>query len=231
MAKLKVPRKSTSIDMTAMCDVAFLLLSFFIFTAKMKKNVEIEVENPTSVSTDTIAVKNKFNVTVNIGKEGQILMGLDTDTLMEAMAKEIDSVKGIGFTPGEIEAFKKRTSVGMDFKDMKSYFATAATGKEMPPQVGIPMSIGADTTMNQLNDWIDIVAWRLFYKAKASNNQIADPFPTVYINADKKAPYAVVDKVLTTFAKKNLDKFKLVTTPEDVPIGTALDAELKKSKK
>jgi biopolymer transport protein ExbD len=36
MARIKVPRKSTAIDMTAMCDVAFLLLTFFILTAKAK---------------------------------------------------------------------------------------------------------------------------------------------------------------------------------------------------
>ena len=29
MPKVKMPRKSTLIDMTAMCDVAFLLLTFF----------------------------------------------------------------------------------------------------------------------------------------------------------------------------------------------------------
>ncbi|MFM7710399.1 MAG: biopolymer transporter ExbD, partial [Ferruginibacter sp.] len=34
MPKIKIPRKSTNIDMTAMCDVAFLLLSFFILATK-----------------------------------------------------------------------------------------------------------------------------------------------------------------------------------------------------
>ena len=36
MARAKIPRKSTNIDMTAMCDVAFLLLSFFILATKFK---------------------------------------------------------------------------------------------------------------------------------------------------------------------------------------------------
>ncbi|MEY4291989.1 MAG: hypothetical protein RIQ61_366, partial [Bacteroidota bacterium] len=30
MPKVKIPRKSTVVDMTAMCDVAFLLLTFFM---------------------------------------------------------------------------------------------------------------------------------------------------------------------------------------------------------
>ncbi len=36
MARPKIARKSTAVDMTAMCDVAFLLLSFFILTTKSK---------------------------------------------------------------------------------------------------------------------------------------------------------------------------------------------------
>ena len=35
-AKVKIPRKSTNVDMTAMCDVAFLLLTFFILATKQK---------------------------------------------------------------------------------------------------------------------------------------------------------------------------------------------------
>ena len=34
MPKVKIPRKSTIVDMTAMCDVAFLLLTFFILATK-----------------------------------------------------------------------------------------------------------------------------------------------------------------------------------------------------
>jgi len=33
---VKTQKKATSIDMTAMCDVAFLLLTFFILTATAK---------------------------------------------------------------------------------------------------------------------------------------------------------------------------------------------------
>ncbi len=36
MARAKIKRGSTSIDMTPMCDVAFLLLTFFILAAKFK---------------------------------------------------------------------------------------------------------------------------------------------------------------------------------------------------
>ncbi|NNU63679.1 biopolymer transporter ExbD, partial [Ochrobactrum soli] len=50
MARPKIPRKSTNIDMTAMCDVAFLLLSFFILTTKFKPAEAIAVVTPSSVA-------------------------------------------------------------------------------------------------------------------------------------------------------------------------------------
>ena len=51
MPKVKIPRKSTSVDMTAMCDVAFLLLSFFILTTKFKPSEALKVTTPSSVAT------------------------------------------------------------------------------------------------------------------------------------------------------------------------------------
>ena len=36
MARAKIKRGSTTVDMTAMCDVAFLLLTFFILATKFK---------------------------------------------------------------------------------------------------------------------------------------------------------------------------------------------------
>ena len=46
MAKVKMSKKATSIDMTAMCDVAFLLLTFFILTAtaKMPEPLPVDTE-------------------------------------------------------------------------------------------------------------------------------------------------------------------------------------------
>ncbi|MDP4267917.1 MAG: biopolymer transporter ExbD, partial [Bacteroidota bacterium] len=49
MPKVKVPRKSTTVDMTAMCDVSFLLLNFFMLTTKFSEQDPIKVATPASV--------------------------------------------------------------------------------------------------------------------------------------------------------------------------------------
>ena len=70
MPKVKVPRKSTSVDMTAMCDVAFLLLSFFILTTKVKAPAALAVTTPKSVSTN--AGDQKQVVLITMDTEGMV---------------------------------------------------------------------------------------------------------------------------------------------------------------
>ena len=50
MPKVKIPRKSTVVDMTAMCDVAFLLLTFFMLATKFKPDEPVVVKTPSSIS-------------------------------------------------------------------------------------------------------------------------------------------------------------------------------------
>ena len=50
MPKVKMPRKSTNVDMTAMCDVAFLLLTFFMLATKFKPEEPVTVVTPNSIS-------------------------------------------------------------------------------------------------------------------------------------------------------------------------------------
>ena len=45
---VKVQKKASAVDMTAMCDVAFLLLTFFILTATARQPEPLAVDTPTS---------------------------------------------------------------------------------------------------------------------------------------------------------------------------------------
>src|SRR6188508_2026041 len=77
MAKIKMKKKSTSTDMTAMCDVAFLLLTFFILTATAKVPEPLPVDTPSS--TVQTKLPDTDLATITVGKsEGkdQIFYGL-----------------------------------------------------------------------------------------------------------------------------------------------------------
>ena len=81
MPKVKIPRKSTIVDMTAMCDVSFLLLTFFILTAKFKPQSIVAVDVPTARTTK--AVDNAITNTVNT--EGKAFISLKEISTRYAM--------------------------------------------------------------------------------------------------------------------------------------------------
>src|SRR6266705_3535904 len=110
MPKIKVPRKSTNIDMTAMCDVAFLLLSFFILATKTKPSEVLAVEPPTSVST-RIAPENNV-VLISIDHAGRIFLSVSDKNAAEkqAVIDAVDKARNLGLTPAQKKAFTKSNS-------------------------------------------------------------------------------------------------------------------------
>ena len=75
MPKVKVNRKSVSLDMTAMCDMAFLLLTFFMLTTKFKPEEPIVIESPTSISESILSDTDV--ATITIGKDGRVFFGME----------------------------------------------------------------------------------------------------------------------------------------------------------
>ena len=75
MPKLKMPRKSTNVDMTAMCDVAFLLLTFFILTTTMYKPSTLQLTFPVPQDEANKPELQKVNnaLTIFLTKSDQIL--------------------------------------------------------------------------------------------------------------------------------------------------------------
>src|SRR5438045_7544594 len=95
MPKVKVPRKSTSIDMTAMCDVAFLLLSFFILTTKFKPSEAVAIVTPSSVSPNAAPEKDAFTVSIN--REGVVFVDM-SDEMKKDVLEQIASARGLKFS-------------------------------------------------------------------------------------------------------------------------------------
>src|SRR2546422_10284848 len=116
MPKVKIPRKSTNIDMTAMCDVAFLLLSFFILATKTKPPEAVAVVTPSSVS-NKIAKEEAILITFT--KEGKVYLMLGDKTHKDKIIDDINTSKGLGLTPVEIARLKKMEFIGMPFRKLK----------------------------------------------------------------------------------------------------------------
>jgi biopolymer transport protein ExbD len=74
MAKVKVKKQSTWIDMTAMSDVTVLLLTFFMLTSTFISNEPIQVTTPASVSEFPIPETNLLTILVN--NEGRVFLSM-----------------------------------------------------------------------------------------------------------------------------------------------------------
>src|SRR5690348_17041381 len=101
MARPKIPRKSTTVDMTAMCDVAFLLLSFFILTTKPKPSEAVPIQTPTSVAAKIAPEKDLVMISLN--KDGKVFLstgdGAEDKATKQAILESINTAKGLGLSP------------------------------------------------------------------------------------------------------------------------------------
>jgi len=211
MPKVKVPRKSTSVDMTAMCDVAFLLLSFFILTTKFKSDDGLGVVTPNSVSTKPAEDKNVVMVTMD--KEGKAYFSVGDNNTAEKqdIIDMIDQGKNLGLTAKEKAAFARSGSyVGVPFTMLKSYLDLTADQVKNFKSPGIPL----DTANNELTVWMN-AATRAFSGTKM----------TLLVKGDNNAKYPTFKGVIDAFKRNEIFKFSMVTNPEGVPDGTALAAK------
>jgi len=121
MPKVKIPRKSTVVDMTAMCDVAFLLLTFFMLATKFKPDEPVVVKTPSSISDIPQPDANVMLITVD--ENGRLFFSIDNQSKREEMINSINASRGLDLTPDEITKFKYGSSVGVPFNELKSYLA------------------------------------------------------------------------------------------------------------
>jgi biopolymer transport protein ExbD len=200
MPKVKIPRKSTTIDMTAMVDVSFLLLTFFMLTTQFKSDDSIIVDTPSSISEIKLPDTDILNITVN--GEGKVFFSIDNKnfTRERLLAKISEKHPELQFTPEEQKAFVLSGSIGVPLRELKGYLALQPEDRKMYVQPGIPV----DSAKNELGDWI-------------MQGRISNPGVRITINGDQRAPWSVIKKVMNTLQDKNVNKFNLITDLEADP--------------
>lgn len=209
MPKVKVPRKSTSVDMTAMCDVAFLLLSFFILTTKFKPAEALSVVTPKSVSTKPAEQKDVVLVTMD--KDGKVYFSVSDDATAEKgeIIDAVDQLKSLGLTEQEKNSFKRAASfVGVPFSQLKSYLQLSPEQLATFKSPGIPVT---DTLNNEMVTWMRAAA-TAFQGSKMN----------LLVKGDNEAKYPSFKGVIDAFKKNEIFKFQMITDPENVPAGTEL---------
>lgn len=203
MARPKIPRKSTNIDMTAMCDVAFLLLSFFILTTKFKPSEAIAVTPPSSVAAK-VAPEKDF-VMVTIDKNGKVFLSMDDKNKKEFIANTLNNTKNLNLN---VKAFEDAEFFGTSFSQLPAFLNLPPEQRKGDALPGIPCK---DSTNNELIEWMTLV--RDAYAGQKIN---------LLVKGDNASKYPAFKNVMTAFKKNDLLKFQMITNPESVPVGSEL---------
>ena len=215
MGRAKLPRKSTNIDMTAMCDVAFLLLSFFILATKFKPPEMLHVETPNSVSSKVAPEKDVVMITID--KDWKVFLSVSdaNPNQKKDIIDEVNTSKNLGLTAEEKKNFSNNPAayIGVPFSQLKSYLGKTPDqlkGIQLP---GIPVR---DTLNNELIEWIHAATSAFFDGNKRMN---------LLVKGDDAAKYPSFKGVTDAFKKNDQMKFQMVTNPVAVPPGTELYKE------
>ena len=234
MGKVKIKRKSTLIDMTAMSDVTVLLLTFFMLTSTFLQKEPTTVITPASVSEEKVPEQNL--VTLLITKDSQIFMSIagdrDSSYSSEKMREEVllnvvteynkkHPNNKINLSQADVNVFGGTYMFGLPLAQLKSWCEQPADKRDAlldpakNPKAGIPIDLGKDVeNRNEFQQW-------MLALYNTSNPNLAKAIKSgkgIAIKADATTPYSVVQVVMDNLQTLKMNKFTLMTalkTEED----------------
>ena len=201
MPRIKIARKSTAIDMTAMCDVAFLLLTFFILTATARQPEPLPVDTP--ASTVKIKLPDTDIATLTIG-QGKVFFSIPGQDIRRLLLEKMSKQYGMQFTPEETKRFSVMESFGVPIGNLKQIIALKGEQRNKAGlQPGIPVdSVGVRPS--ELHQWI--------YQARYAVKELHNADMRVSIKGDSKEEYPEIKKVIGILQAQNINKFSLITS-------------------
>ena len=232
MGKVKIKRKSTLIDMTAMSDVTVLLLTFFMLTSTFLQKEPVTVITPSSVSEEKVPSSNLASILVS--PEGKVFISvtgeadltnnpedwgpepLRKEILKNAVAKynTLHPTKKVVLTEQDAEVFSKIGTFGVPFQALPQFLRMSQTEQDKVisdmsrADVGIPIDDNTDlNTPNEFQIWMQAI-----YSSGNDNLQnLMKKGEGIAVKADQVTPYSTVHHVLDNLQTLKMNKFSLLT--------------------
>jgi biopolymer transport protein ExbD len=196
MAKIKIKKNPGSTDMTAMCDVAFLLLTFFVMTSTAKIPEALVVDTP--VSTVQTKLPTSDLATLTVGK-GTVFCDLKGREVRRRTLELMGEKYGVTFSDDDKQVFSMMDDFGVPIVNLQQIIEMKAADRSKAGQPGIP----TDSLDNQLKEWI--------YNARIANIEVNDKELQVAIKGDGKEGYPAIRKVMDILQEQKINSFSLVT--------------------
>ncbi len=201
MPKIKVPKKSPSLDMTPMVDLAFLLVTFFMLTTKFRPDEPVVVDQPSSVS--EIALPDKGVILLTIDANGRVFFNVEGQQIRKDILEKLASHFSLTFDEKEMKRFSVLSSIGMPMSQMKAYLN--ANDDERKTMNLATKGIPIDSTNNELAIWIN------------SARRTAPRF-SLAIKGDRQADIPTIKRVISILQDNKANRFALITNLEAAPV-------------
>ena len=225
MGKVKIKKKETRIDMTAMSDVTVLLLTFFMLTSTFLQKEPVTVITPPSVSEEKVPDANLLSILVS--PEGKVFLEVlgSKDSTMKSETVRADLLKNmvseykkthpsanLAFTNKEIETFSKLNAFGVPITKMKEWLNLEPDQRdkflESEHNPGVPINMNEDpNNPNEFQMWIRAA----YNSVNPELQEMMVKGRGIAIKADQTTPYSVVNVVMDNLQTMKMNKFTLMT--------------------
>ncbi len=208
MGKIKIPKSAPSLDMTPMVDLAFLLVTFFMLTAKFRVNEAVPILPPSSHS-EKILPENTLQVTIDTA--GRAFFSLDGQEVRRKLLAEMGDKYKIKFTEVDAKRFSVMSEFGVPMAQLAEYIKGGEKERGVldKTSTGIPI----DSVNNQLGDWIAF-GWNEKQIDQQTKKMPKESWCRIAIKADGQTNYKAVKRVIQIFQDRNLNSFNLITEME-----------------
>ena len=207
MPKIKMKRKASFIDMTAMTDVAFLLLTFFILTAKFRTAEPVAVDLPASRSELKLPESNVMILSVD--RDGRVFFNVDNQKVRTGTLERMASLYNVQFTEKQMQEFATLESFGVPVSSLPQLLDMENEARNNLKQPGIPVdTVGG--AKNELSDWVHQA--RLVDNDLRLRGDIESQGLRIAIRGDGLTDYPSINRVIQTLQDRKINKFNLITT-------------------
>ena len=200
MARVKPKRHNIRVDMTAMTDVSFLLLTFFILTAQFAKPDIETIKTPSSISEKLLP--DASLMTILSTTDGRFYFTpVENPTERMALLDKMGEKYGMKFNDQEKVAFANVQSIGVPMNQLKGFLDLKEEDrKAFKSPTGIPM----ESTNKQLIDWVQ-------------QSLAVNPDYKLAIKGDVETKYPKVKALFEGLRDIDFLKFWLITSQEVGP--------------